>query len=76
MILGKKDRSYVRQLEEKATIGYAKDLFNYLHDVCGITYDRIGKKFGVSQQYVNDIANGKKTVKNETHYKLIANLFK
>ena len=79
MILGKKDRAYVADLEAKVkepTICYAKELFNYLHDVEGITYHRIGKRLGFSQQYVNDIANGKKKVTNAKHYAAIANLFK
>ena len=79
MIIGKKDKAYVAELEKKAeapTICYAKDLINYLHDACGITYDRIGKKLSLSQQYINDIANGKKKVSNEKHYETLSILFK
>ena len=74
MILGRKDKERVAALEREATI-QATNFFKQLHDDHNITYTAIADKLEVSQQYVNDIALGKKTVKNKTFYKLLARLF-
>lgn len=74
MILGRKDKERVATLERDASI-QATNFFKQLHDDHNITYTAIAEKLEVSQQYVNDIALGKKKIKNRTFYKLLAKLF-
>lgn len=78
MIIGKKDKEYVRDLEyevDRFEISLAKQTIRYLHDECNLTYTEIANKLNCSQQYINNIALGNVRVKNDTFINLLSRLF-
>jgi len=81
MILGKKDKNYVKSLEaEIKDLKHRENhtavrLLNYLHDETGFSYGRIASVLGVSQQYINNLCLGKIRAKDESIYKMMSKLF-
>lgn len=71
MVLGKKDKDHVAELEKQARdhkSAFAREFILYLHEEYEATYKDIADLFGCSQQYVNNIALGKQQLKNETFF--------